>query len=103
MKEPRDVYNYARTSETFPHETTADQFYSESQFESYRALGRFVIDQICATEPAVAPYVPMEPERESHPLLWLEFRARRAPKPTEAATDHQTNGERASVDRDRSS
>ena len=41
---PRDVYNYAQQSETFPHETTADQFFSESQFESYRALGRHVVD-----------------------------------------------------------
>jgi hypothetical protein len=44
---PRDVYNYAQESETFPHETTADQFFSESQFESYRALGRYVVNVIC--------------------------------------------------------
>jgi len=37
--EPVDVQSYARTSESFPHETTADQFFRESQFESYRALG----------------------------------------------------------------
>jgi hypothetical protein len=45
---PRDVYNYAQTSPDFPHESTADQFFSESQFESYRALGRHVINEICA-------------------------------------------------------
>jgi hypothetical protein len=28
-------------SKTFPHESTADQFFSESQFESYRRLGYF--------------------------------------------------------------
>jgi hypothetical protein len=44
---PRDVLNYAKNSPTFPHESTADQFFSESQFESYRALGAFAIDQIC--------------------------------------------------------
>lgn len=44
--ESRDVYNYATTHNTFPHETTADQFFSESQFESYRALGELTIDQI---------------------------------------------------------
>jgi hypothetical protein len=44
--EPRDVFNYAQTSQTFPHETTGDQFFSESQFESYRALGSYVIDQV---------------------------------------------------------
>src|SRR5947209_10457472 len=38
--ESYDVYNYARSSLTFPHESTADQWFSESQFESYRALGR---------------------------------------------------------------
>ncbi len=38
--EPYDIYNYARSSLTFPHESTADQWFSESQFESYRALGR---------------------------------------------------------------
>ncbi|HET6164739.1 MAG TPA: patatin-like phospholipase family protein [Planctomycetota bacterium] len=37
--EPKDVYTYAKASETFPHEATSDQFFSEAQFESYRALG----------------------------------------------------------------
>jgi hypothetical protein len=37
--EPKDVYTYAKASETFPHEPTSDQFFSEAQFESYRALG----------------------------------------------------------------
>ena len=44
--EPADVFNYAQTSKTFPHETTADQFFSESQFESYRALGDHAIEQM---------------------------------------------------------
>ena len=45
-REPSDVQQYARTSETFPHESTADQFFSESQFESYRALGEFIVDEL---------------------------------------------------------
>lgn len=44
--EPRDVYNYAQVSASFPHESTTDQFFSESQFESYRALGEYVVDQL---------------------------------------------------------
>ena len=36
---PYDIYSYSRGSEAFPHEPTADQWFSESQFESYRALG----------------------------------------------------------------
>jgi len=44
---PKDVYNYASESAEFPHESTGDQFFSESQFESYRALGRHALNQIC--------------------------------------------------------
>jgi hypothetical protein len=76
-KEPRDVYNYAQTNLSFPHESTADQFYSESQFESYRALGRFIIDQICAQEPSVRSMMQSEPKRDSEPLRWLEYHARK--------------------------
>jgi hypothetical protein len=44
--EPGDVFNYAAENPAFPHESTADQFFSESQFESYRALGRHVVETI---------------------------------------------------------
>jgi hypothetical protein len=37
--EPADVQNYARANAAFPHESTGDQMFSETQFESYRALG----------------------------------------------------------------
>jgi predicted acylesterase/phospholipase RssA len=33
------VRDYARRYSSFPHETTGDQFFSEEQFEAYRALG----------------------------------------------------------------
>jgi len=36
---PQDVLAYARLAETFPHQSTVDQFFDEAQFESYRALG----------------------------------------------------------------
>ena len=44
--EPRDVYEYARNNPDFPHQTTADQFFNESQFESYRALGTYVFERL---------------------------------------------------------
>jgi hypothetical protein len=34
-----DVRNYALSFKSFPHETTADQFFTEAQMEAYRALG----------------------------------------------------------------
>jgi hypothetical protein len=44
--EPRDIYQYARANPTFPHESTADQFFTESQFESYRMLGSYIMEVI---------------------------------------------------------
>jgi hypothetical protein len=46
--EPADVIQYANANPAFPHEATTDQWFTESQFESYRALGMHVVDQICA-------------------------------------------------------
>ncbi|TAJ23381.1 MAG: hypothetical protein EPO64_11335 [Nitrospirae bacterium] len=37
--EPADVLEYKAHHADFPHETTLDQFFSESQFEAYRKLG----------------------------------------------------------------
>ncbi len=37
--EPADVQEYAALHPEFPHQSTADQFFDESQFESYRRLG----------------------------------------------------------------
>ena len=45
--EPRDIYEYFKTNPTFPHETTGDQFFSESQFESYRMLGAHTMEKLC--------------------------------------------------------
>ena len=38
-KESADLLNYHKANATFPHESTADQWFNEDQFESYRALG----------------------------------------------------------------
>jgi hypothetical protein len=45
--EPVDVLQYAIAHAEFPHQTTADQWFSESQFESYRALGEHMVDVVC--------------------------------------------------------
>ncbi|HEX8813789.1 MAG TPA: hypothetical protein VF742_17515, partial [Terracidiphilus sp.] len=39
---PDDVWQYAKLHPTFPHQTTADQWFDELQFESYRALGEYI-------------------------------------------------------------
>jgi hypothetical protein len=44
--EPPDVSQYAAAHPLFPHESTGDQFFSESQFESYRKLGFHIADAV---------------------------------------------------------
>jgi hypothetical protein len=47
--EPADVLNYATAHPAFPHEPTSDQFFGESQFESYRRLGMHQVEEILHT------------------------------------------------------
>ncbi len=47
------VAEYRNRSTSFPHESTADQFFNEGQFEAYRALGEHVGQ--CAIK-AIAPH-----------------------------------------------
>lgn len=50
--EPGDVLEYKKSHPTFPHQSTADQFFDEPQFESYRILGSHVMDQMCGSDDA---------------------------------------------------
>jgi hypothetical protein len=43
---PADVRSYAALHPDFPHESTLDQWFTESQMESYRALGDFIVREI---------------------------------------------------------
>ena len=45
--ETRDILNYASQSGSFPQEFIGDQWFSESQFESYRAPGSHFVDALC--------------------------------------------------------
>jgi hypothetical protein len=42
--EPFDILEYYRRVPEFPHESTADQWFNESQFESYRRLGLHIAE-----------------------------------------------------------
>ena len=44
--EPADVLNYKDGNPDFPNQSTADQFFDESQFESYRALGYHTVQSV---------------------------------------------------------
>jgi len=45
--EPEQLLGYQRQHPTFPDETTADQFFNEAQFESYRKLGELIGEECC--------------------------------------------------------
>jgi hypothetical protein len=49
--ESRDVQHYAAKNEAFPQEPTSNQFYGESQFESYRQLGETAVETVFGEEP----------------------------------------------------
>jgi len=50
-KEPPTIMQYQKLNPDFPHETTADQWFSESQFESYRGLGYFMGSEAFGPKP----------------------------------------------------
>ena len=44
--EPTDVLRYAAANPEFPHQSTGDQWFDESQFESYRVLGFHIVENV---------------------------------------------------------
>jgi hypothetical protein len=96
QKEPADVLNYAAKNPPFPQQTTSDQFFDESQFESYRRLGLYIGHQcleeyesllpLQVTAPAaVTPVVPREtPTFATQWLAGLFFRRRSKGRPLPA-------------------
>jgi GNAT superfamily N-acetyltransferase len=73
--EPADVTNYAAAHPTFPHESTGNQFYTESQFESYRALGQHVAEMVFERSVGDADEVisPAESMGKAHERWCREF------------------------------
>ncbi|HTO92899.1 MAG TPA: hypothetical protein VMM80_00965 [Bacteroidota bacterium] len=53
--EPHDVASYQASHTDFPHQSTGDQWFDESQFEAYRALGKHVGEKLA---PALAKIRP---------------------------------------------
>jgi len=46
-KMPLDVWSYGRRNLQFPNHPTANQWFTESQFESYRSMGEHVASSLC--------------------------------------------------------
>lgn len=50
-RENADLLNYRKVHPAYPHESSVDQWFDETQFESYRALGQYI--GACALDGAV--------------------------------------------------
>jgi hypothetical protein len=50
----------------FPHEPTADQFFTESQFESYRILGSHILERVCGEDHRVKDFDEFKSLCEKH-------------------------------------
>jgi hypothetical protein len=55
-----DLRNYRKANESFPHQSTADQWFDETQFESYRSLGYRIGMRVfkAVSPPSVVPVAP---------------------------------------------
>lgn len=51
-----DVRAYGNCHETFPHQSTIDQFFTESQFESYRQLGAIETSRLAPGATTIAEF-----------------------------------------------
>jgi hypothetical protein len=51
---PVDVRAYQNLHAAFPHESTAEQFFTESQFESYRRLGQAEVESVARDAASLA-------------------------------------------------
>jgi hypothetical protein len=67
--EPADVLNYQTCHTQFPHETTTDQWFTESQFESYRRLGQHILEKVF-TDSGADKVVSREPKPK--PKEWFK-------------------------------
>lgn len=68
--EPTDLINYKLEKPDFPHHSTIDQFFNESQFESYRHLGQHMMEETLADIMSTGPL-----EESDQPELIAEIRA----------------------------
>jgi hypothetical protein len=84
--EPRDIMNYARSNDAFPQEPISDQFFTESQFESYRMLGSYIVTSMCEGG---------DGDRQWQASGLSEFvdRLRQSPAPRRATKAVSTNGQ----------
>jgi hypothetical protein len=75
------VRGYAADHSTFPHESTTDQWFSESQLEAYRALGAHIVEGLCTGG------TPAPPGTDVRPLTLEELKQKAREAPSRRMSD----------------
>jgi hypothetical protein len=83
-EEPTDIQRYASKQPAFPHQSTADQWFDETQFESYRALGEHIAETVF--RPGLAPRRELGPDTADTEALFLALRQRWFPPSSQVKT-----------------
>jgi hypothetical protein len=78
---PIELLSYKQVKPNFPHEPTEDQFFTESDFESYRRLGEFVVNTMLTK---LLTKKLLTKELDEDKLASLFDQAARQPKPDHA-------------------
>lgn len=95
--EPADVLNYASVDSKFPQQGTEELWFDETQFESYRRLGAFMVEQI-VEKAKVDSDKPVLEELLSAAQLFIDPEAELEPPPrTMAATASEGGATKAAV------
>jgi hypothetical protein len=71
--EPPDIHHYKKEHPQFPSEFLGDQFFSESQFESYRKLGSHIIRVVGGGDEKIGIEKFFEQAANHVPILWTFF------------------------------
>ena len=90
--EPPDVLQYSTRNGEFPHEGTADQFYDEAQWESYRRLGEHAIESSLGFFE-----MPQGPARNPAERLFRDARSRWQATPPDLQTNFLEMSERCAA------
>jgi hypothetical protein len=66
--EDETIREYRHRNPTFPHQTTADQFFDEGQFEAYRALGQHIAEMALDCKHVIEPLGGDKDEKVDDPM-----------------------------------
>ena len=65
--EPEYIKSYRASHPEYPHQSTADQFFSEDQFEAYRALGEHACEGLLRDPDSIGEFAGI-PDRPTSPI-----------------------------------